>query len=214
MCNAYNHDYSCPCGFGPGNGGGGWRRQRFFVVSFGPLSGGWSRDHGGTVASYVNPNAHCPVCEEVVFFYRSPYNGRVFFDELGWPWPKHGCTDNSREPKRATRESVPKTLQKAAPTWRRAGWEPLVSSKIYRKKGLLVVTGDFKDSFVELQLVGTPTVDRDSPIFARETGQYDQFEVTFLRSDLLGTKESRANATCVARIPYSRPLSTAAGLIH
>jgi hypothetical protein len=28
-----------------------------------------------------------------VFFYRSPHNGRVFFDDVGWPWPKHPCTD-------------------------------------------------------------------------------------------------------------------------
>ena len=45
-------------------------------------------------ASYVNPNANCPVCGEVVFFYKSPTGGRVFFDALGWPWQKHPCTDN------------------------------------------------------------------------------------------------------------------------
>src|SRR6266542_5861006 len=44
--------------------------------------------------SYVNPNAHCPVCGEQVFFYQSEYGGRVFFDELGPPWPKHPCTYN------------------------------------------------------------------------------------------------------------------------
>jgi len=47
-----------------------------------------------TYPSYVNPNAHCPVCGAEVFFYQSPYGGRVFFDELGPPWPKHPCTDN------------------------------------------------------------------------------------------------------------------------
>lgn len=62
-----------------------------------------------TVESYVNPNAICPVCGETVFFYQSPYGGRVFFDRLGWPWPKHGCTDKKaaqtgsvRTPKRGT----------------------------------------------------------------------------------------------------------------
>jgi len=42
--------------------------------------------------SYVNPNAHCPVCGADVYFYQSPYGGRVYFDELGPPWPKHPCT--------------------------------------------------------------------------------------------------------------------------
>ena len=47
-----------------------------------------------TYPSYVNPNARCPVCGESVYFYQSPNGGRVFFDELGPPWPKHPCTDN------------------------------------------------------------------------------------------------------------------------
>lgn len=46
--------------------------------------------------SYTNPNALCPVCGKAVFFYQSPEEGRVFFDDLGWPWPKHPCTDNPR----------------------------------------------------------------------------------------------------------------------
>jgi hypothetical protein len=32
-----------------------------------------------------------------VFFYQSPYGGRVFFDSLGPPWPKHPCTDHPTE---------------------------------------------------------------------------------------------------------------------
>lgn len=47
-----------------------------------------------TYPSYVNPNARCPGCGCAVYFYQSPYGGRVFFDELGPPWPKHPCTDN------------------------------------------------------------------------------------------------------------------------
>jgi len=49
-----------------------------------------------TIVSYVNPNARCPVCGERVYFYQSPNGGRVFFDDLGWPWPKHRCTDNPK----------------------------------------------------------------------------------------------------------------------
>jgi hypothetical protein len=47
-------------------------------------------------ATYVNPNADCPVCGEQVFFYQNASGSRVFFDELGPPWPKHPCTDNSK----------------------------------------------------------------------------------------------------------------------
>lgn len=70
------------------------------------VHGGWCRGSGGgsglssplagsfrTVASYINPNAYCPICGQSVYFYQSPYGGRVFFDDVGWPWPKHPCTD-------------------------------------------------------------------------------------------------------------------------
>lgn len=50
------------------------------------------------VESYLDPNARCPVCGAPVFFYRSTYNGRVFFDDVGWPWPKHPCTDKYKGP--------------------------------------------------------------------------------------------------------------------
>jgi predicted RNA-binding Zn-ribbon protein involved in translation (DUF1610 family) len=45
--------------------------------------------------SYLNPNAKCPVCGKSVFFFQSEYGGRVFFDDVGWPWPKHPCTDHA-----------------------------------------------------------------------------------------------------------------------
>jgi hypothetical protein len=47
---------------------------------------------------YVNPNAKCPVCDAAVYFYANEHGSRVFFDDLGPPWPKHPCTDNPREP--------------------------------------------------------------------------------------------------------------------
>lgn len=46
-------------------------------------------------ARYINPNAECPVCGASVFFYQNEFGSRVYFDELGPPWPKHPCTDQS-----------------------------------------------------------------------------------------------------------------------
>lgn len=39
----------------------------------------------------VIPNYKCPKCGREVFFYQNEHGSKVFFDELGWPWPKHGC---------------------------------------------------------------------------------------------------------------------------
>ena len=33
------------------------------------------------------------MCGEQVYFYQSRDGGRVFFNDVGWPWPKHECTD-------------------------------------------------------------------------------------------------------------------------
>lgn len=44
-------------------------------------------------ARLSRPNATCPVCGAPVYFYANEYGSRVFFDELGPPWPKHPCTD-------------------------------------------------------------------------------------------------------------------------
>jgi hypothetical protein len=44
---------------------------------------------------FVDPNAKCPVCGQAVFFYSNIYGSRVYFNELGPPWEKHHCTDNS-----------------------------------------------------------------------------------------------------------------------
>lgn len=120
-----------------------------------------------TFPSYVNPNARCPVCGAEVYFYQSPYGGRVFFDELGPPWPKHPCTDNPRvreafstskgragmlnpqwEEIGATRntnspEPAPnsiRVLQRKSPMWLANGWMPFVVSEvIYRRIGIEAV---------------------------------------------------------------------------
>lgn len=59
------------------------------------------------VSAFVNPNALCPVCGDRVFFFQSRFGGRVFFDALGWPWPKHPCTDNRASQTRQVQELRP-----------------------------------------------------------------------------------------------------------
>jgi hypothetical protein len=110
-----------------------------------------------TYPSYVNPNARCPVCGASVYFYQSPYGGRVFFDELGPPWPKHPCTDNpvvrhhfssaeSRarflvgatiQPRESDSEAgerketpAPVTAPPRLVAWAEAGWMPFIVTRI------------------------------------------------------------------------------------
>lgn len=50
-------------------------------------------------ASFVHPNAHCPVCGARVYYYQNEFGSRVFFDDLGGDWPKHPCTDKRLLPR-------------------------------------------------------------------------------------------------------------------
>jgi hypothetical protein len=204
MCNAHNHSYDCTCGFGGDTGGGSGGYGRYLATrSFRPASAGWAKDKGGTVDSYVNPNAHCPVCGDPVYFYRSPYDGRVFFDDLGWPWPKHGCTDNLREPRRTTRNSVSDYSSIPRSKWGAEGWAPLLASKVYLTRRPIIITGDFNNEFLELQVSALEIVDADSPIFLRVLSDMaDLFELTFLRSDVAGTQGRKIVARCSSRIPF------------
>jgi hypothetical protein len=201
MCNAHNHSWDCTCGFGGDTGGGGRRGggyQSAFIaeyVAYGAPSGGWCRDRDGTVTSYVNPNAHCPVCGATVFFYRSPYDGRVFFDQLGWPWPKHPCTDTSGYIRRTTRDSAGQSAPPTEPAWRAEGWHPLLSSRVHSAKDRLEVTGDGPDGFLELYFQRAASIDRESPIFIRPLADKPGlFEASFLRSNGAATYDSKAIA--------------------
>ncbi|GHF12551.1 hypothetical protein GCM10017044_03140 [Kordiimonas sediminis] len=129
MCNAWNHPEECKCGWG-GDGHTGYRVNAlpdpvyFFNQS---------------LASFVNPNASCPVCKAPVFYYENSHGGKVFFDELGPPWPKHYCTEDNT-PSRSTRN-------------KKTAWSPFlhptVGGKVIRK-GFASIEGSYKGKWYKL----------------------------------------------------------------
>ncbi len=129
MCNAHNHSPGCNCGWGGvwyGNGNfpdiSSWlfnkdrpRKKEFLGLQRGTtslLSGG-----------YVNPNSKCPVCGAPVYYYESPEGGRVFFDSLGPPWPKHPCTSNDGR-------NIDTSSEKSYIPWQHDNWQYLRSAII------------------------------------------------------------------------------------
>lgn len=121
MCNAWNHPAHCTCGWGGvGHSGRSGNRQSslfyFWPPGVPPIS--------ASLSSFTTPNASCPVCGESVFYYCNSYGSSVFFDELGPPWPKHPCTDNSTKSLPKPCRSHPSSEHPPAITkWQKDGWE-------------------------------------------------------------------------------------------
>ncbi len=113
MCNALNHAKNCSCGWG----GKGYSKTANLEYSHIPLI-------GKSIESYTIPNCSCSVCGALIFFYRSPNGGAVFFDELGPPWPKHGCLGGMypRKPKYTKINEIKKNPRQYK--WQ-SNWEPL-----------------------------------------------------------------------------------------
>jgi hypothetical protein len=97
----YNHFDWCTCGWCYKTGRNGYSAKaivRQFDQSYPRRI---LKERGADrswVACFVNPNASCPVCFAKVYYYENAHGSRVFFDDLGWPWPKHHCTDRRRPP--------------------------------------------------------------------------------------------------------------------
>lgn len=75
--------------------------------------------------SLIVPNASCPVCGADVYFYSNRHGSRVFFDDLGPPWPKHPCVVPSGEDVADVDGSRPArpdaTASRNPDAWRRSG---------------------------------------------------------------------------------------------
>lgn len=100
----YNHYHNCSCGWCVGKGRQrakeNLRRERAIRTA-----GDFLRRHDASglgSTCFVSPNSKCPICKAGVYFYSNSNGSKVFFDQLGPPWPKHPCTDRPNVAARAT----------------------------------------------------------------------------------------------------------------
>lgn len=119
----HNHYSNCTCGWCVGGGHGGHMASIAVRAEPHKLERNLLRDYFVTerrqAACLVNPNAHCPVCGASVYFYQNVFGSRVFFDDLGGDWPKHGCTD-TRPNKISSNRVTPDVFNSATRTRRLA----------------------------------------------------------------------------------------------
>ena len=136
----HNHHPWCTCGWCTGGWGKGItssHKNRLYIPLY-----KWDYSYIHRIYSYksfLNPNARCPVCYERVFFYQSPYGGKVFFDELGPPWKKHPCTTKDKAPIKPYDIDVHSTK---TPSWQRYEWIPYVCKTFSSKDNFCELTCD------------------------------------------------------------------------
>jgi hypothetical protein len=181
MCNAWNHESGCTCGFGGAN-----------------YSSGFDAFHTECLPSYdryVDPFAKCPVCREPVFFFQDGNGGRVFFDELGPPWPKHPCTDRSAESGRGGHNFLADgPTRRDQPQWVRDGWSPFILTDASCDRGSLryhlsgrIVGGAIVWAVIERKWLHQVCrwlewFSPDSPTFVKRTDHGIEFSGITLRS--------------------------------
>lgn len=144
MCNSFNHDPSCTCGLG-GDGHSSYSYGSSGHFGFRPLT-------NVNFESFIYPTS-CPVCGKPVYFYRSPYDGRVFFDELGPPWLKHPCTDSSNKSTNGAQTSSDYTPTKFLNTLRphlKAGWDLFLVDSIYTQQDTLAIRLGFPSDMAQI----------------------------------------------------------------
>ena len=176
-CNASNHAWDCNCGWG-GDTGYGWKNH---CRTSRPILAEPARPP--VRVATTTPNARCPVCGDVVFFYVSPFGGRVFFDELGPPWPKHPCTDN---PRRSVTLRTPLEIKRApAPNWqwKRDDWTLLRNIDLRQEEGVAFLSGQGAKCSTSFKFgwQGKAQFTPDDPVYCRRSPSgTGEFELSYL----------------------------------
>lgn len=182
MCNAWNHPPTCACGWG-GDGHSGKSGGGLFA------GGRLSDDLADIAAGYVNPNARCPECGATVFFYQSPEGGRVFFDALGPPWPKHPCTDRGRDVIYFGHLDVNGSASHGSLQVSADGWVPFLCDdikEIPHKEGIFELSGFVADER-QTYFVKVFGLAERAPYFLKRTSS-DWVEMSTLHDDGAGLK--------------------------
>lgn len=171
-CNAWNHPPNCTCGWGGVFYGLGIKTERYY----------WQVSD-----SYTNPNATCPRCRARVFYYESPFGGKVYFDHMGPPWPKHPCMDSHQarmQMESATQQSQSAYKLQGPKIQIEDGWLPVYCSEVKsstEQRGCIVFslyeTENRKHLFAEYT---REMIDVRSPILIRRVKGEAHYEISTL----------------------------------
>lgn len=176
----YNHYASCSCGWCVASGRSGAGAPSRAEVSQLP-----------TFQSITTPNARCPKCGASVFFYAAPAGGRVYFDELGPPWPKHPCMESAST--RGAGHQQMSRARAAQPRWLVEGWTALRALRF--TNGIRELGRDISDWWVleawtikswqtvTVLLSATPPIHKNATVFLDRWGEDGRAVLSWLPDD-------------------------------
>jgi hypothetical protein len=171
-CNAWNHPPNCDCGWGGVFYGFEVKTERYY----------WQVSD-----SYTNPNATCPICRAKVFYYESPFGGKVYFDHMGPPWPKHPCMDLHQaktQTKFGTEKTQPTIKLNISNYKIEEGWRPVYCAEIKNSTELdgCIVLSLYEPENRKLLYAKhkRESIDERSPILIRRVKDTKQYEISTL----------------------------------
>lgn len=180
-CNAWNHPSGCDCGWGGINYGSSPTNHEVEAARAYDEANAEQKRAVTALNPFTTPNAQCPACNARVWFYQSPDGGRVFFDHIGWPWPKHPCTDHSAERGRsltsATGARVTDTDAGPPTRWQENGDRPILrvleqsqipSVDIFKSLSRATVRVACPETLLSITWLAIFKIDWNLPVFLRE----------------------------------------------
>lgn len=91
------------------------------------------------------------MCGASVFFYQNEYGSRVFFDALGYDWPKHPCTDKSRyDTPVSGKIFAPASAVEHRASWLGKDWRPFLIR--LKREDHVILAGYQADEYLRLDL--------------------------------------------------------------
>jgi hypothetical protein len=212
MCNAWNHYPGCVCGFGGEGhlGGNPGRGRRNPLDPIRSVLDDARRQAIKEFETFTIPNATCPVCGANVFFYQSPYGGRVFFDKLSPPWPKHPCTDVNFA---AVKYFHKGSTEAVHARWMDDGWLPFRINGHRLVDGFILVLAEINEGQMwstlgKLLIENVDELKFKNPLFYKEKGN-GEFKLSTINNEgqeviVRGWIRARITEICPRAIQYLR----------
>jgi hypothetical protein len=142
--------------------------------------------HGAWCGARTFPTT-CRYCGEKVFYFSCNCGCKVFFDRLGWPWPKHDCQSPEAIVRAVDIQVEREYVERMAKRYeKRREWEPPICV-CHPKEGEEIFDLGLVREYAHVDIYKKYKIEPDLPLavkFLGELARNDYFQVTAHANDL------------------------------